>query len=409
MAPILSATGDGFTSTDTSFDVAGNTVTIAFDAGSGTDRLLIAACQWFNGTAVTVAAPTYAGVSMTQFGAAVTQGSVRKQMFYLVAPATGSNNFVVDPSAGFSAPQAAVVDLACFTGVSQSAPFTDYVTANGADASAPLDSALTLTGSSAGLLFASHTALGNGVSGATPSNLSAANGNTPNFLDSGTQDIGTFFGTAADAASVATTVTWTGLVALNYVAMGARLAPNGATVAVTGTLASGTKTQANLVSGDDGLGNPLTIILTLTGDTWVAAGATFDAIRDDIIAGLDAASSPATGWNTLVRDALAVTAVVRTSATVVTITIPAVPTYLISADEVITCTIPAAALTGGVEITASPTLTIHYGVRLSAYSGTTNASGIKTTDLTSDQASVRVLTTAYVNGAVVARTTTFPA
>lgn len=185
-------------------------------------------------------------------------------------------------------------------------------------------------------------------------------------------------------------------------------AASGASAAVTGTLASGTKTQANIVSGDDGLGNPISLILTLTGDTWVASGATFDAQRQAIINGLDAASSPATGWNTLVRDALAVTAVVRTSDTIVTVTIPATAAYVIAADEVITCTIPASALTGAVEVIASPTVTIHFGVRLSAYSGTTNASGVKTTDLTSDQASVRVLTTAYVNGTVVARTTTRP-
>ena len=179
-------------------------------------------------------------------------------------------------------------------------------------------------------------------------------------------------------------------------------ASSGATAAVTGTLATGTRTQADIVAG------ALTIILTLTGDTWVAAGATFDAIRDDIIAGLDAASSPSTGWNTLVRDTLAVTAVVRTSDTIVTITLPAYPTYFITADEVITCTIPAAALTLAAEVVAVPTITIHEGAVLSAYSGTTNGSAVLTTSLTSDVPNTRILTRAYVGATEVGRTTTRP-
>ena len=179
-------------------------------------------------------------------------------------------------------------------------------------------------------------------------------------------------------------------------------AEGGASAAVTGTLAAGTKTQADVVAGG------LTIILTLSGDTWVTAGATFDAIRDDIIAGLDAASSPSTGWNTLVRDTLAVTTVVRTSDTIVTITLPAIPTYAITADEVVTATIPAAALTGGVPIIATPTITIHEGAVLSAYSGTTNGSGVLATNLTSDQSGVRVKTKAFVGATLVGLTTTRP-
>ena len=179
-------------------------------------------------------------------------------------------------------------------------------------------------------------------------------------------------------------------------------AEGGASAAVTGTLATGTRTQADVVAGG------LTLLLTLSGDTWVTAGATFDAIRDDIIAGLDAASSPSTGWNTLVRDTLAVTTVVRTSDTVVTVTLPAVPSYAITADEILTVTIPAAALTGGVPIVATPTITIHEGAVLSVYSGTTNGSGVLTTSLTSDQSGVRIKTKAFVGATLVGLTTTRP-
>ncbi len=62
---------------------------------------------------------------------------------------------------------------------------------------------------------------------------------------------------------------------------------------------------------------------------------------------------------------MAVTTVVRTSNTVVTVTLPATAGYSISAPETITVTVPAAALTGAAELVASPTIgitqTISYG------------------------------------------------
>jgi hypothetical protein len=76
----------------------------------------------------------------------------------------------------------------------------------------------------------------------------------------------------------------------------------------------------------------------------VADDGTFAAQRQAIIDGLDSAQSEATGWNAEVRDKEVVGAVVRTSDTVVTITLTAAAAYDITADETITVTIPAAAL-----------------------------------------------------------------
>ena len=85
----------------------------------------------------------------------------------------------------------------------------------------------------------------------------------------------------------------------------------------------------------------------------------FNLARGDIIAGLDAATSPALGWNDEVRDgSLEPQHVIRTSDTVVTITLPATATYNISAQETITVTVPASALVGGSLIIGSPTFTI---------------------------------------------------
>ncbi|MPZ70770.1 MAG: hypothetical protein GEU71_14775 [Actinobacteria bacterium] len=111
----------------------------------------------------------------------------------------------------------------------------------------------------------------------------------------------------------------------------------GLTAALTGT-ATPSATEAEIVTGGQ------TIIITLTGSTWVAAGATFNAQRQAIIDGLTSAQSEATGWNAVVRDVMAVTAVVRTSSTVVTVTTPAAATYAITADETVTVTVPLAAI-----------------------------------------------------------------
>ena len=85
----------------------------------------------------------------------------------------------------------------------------------------------------------------------------------------------------------------------------------------------------------------------------------FNLARADIIAGLDAASSPALGWNAEVRDgSLQPQHVIRTSDTIVTITLPATATYDISAQETITVTVPASALVLAAPITGSPTFTV---------------------------------------------------
>lgn len=102
-----------------------------------------------------------------------------------------------------------------------------------------------------------------------------------------------------------------------------------------------------------------TIIITLTGDTWVADGPTFNAERQNIINGLDSAQSEVTGWNAEVRDKEVVGAVARTSDTVVTITLSAVASYDITVQETITVTVPASALvTSSTEVVGTPTFTV---------------------------------------------------
>lgn len=123
-----------------------------------------------------------------------------------------------------------------------------------------------------------------------------------------------------------------------------------ATAALTGTVT--TATEANIVTGGK------TIVLTLTGDTWVTTGATFDAQRQNIINGIDSAQAEAAGWDAVVKALQGVAGVVRTSDTVVTITLDAQGTYAVTANETITATIPSTALTAAGALVASPTFTV---------------------------------------------------
>lgn len=97
-------------------------------------------------------------------------------------------------------------------------------------------------------------------------------------------------------------------------------------------------------------------VITLTGDTWQTT--LTDPMKLAILQGLDSNRSDAGGWNARIRDVLAASTVARTSSTEVTITIPATSGYVIPANEIITTTIPASALTGGVDIVATNTTTI---------------------------------------------------
>lgn len=123
-----------------------------------------------------------------------------------------------------------------------------------------------------------------------------------------------------------------------------------ATIALTGTIIGAT--EANIVTGGR------TIILTVSGDSWVAAGGTFDAQRQNIINGMDSAQAEATGWDAVVKATAAVTDVVRTSAQVVTVTLEAFATYDITATETITVTVPSTALIGAAALVAVPTFTV---------------------------------------------------
>jgi len=113
-----------------------------------------------------------------------------------------------------------------------------------------------------------------------------------------------------------------------------------ATCVMTGTLAVGAD-ENDVVSGG------ATTILTLSDATWAAAGTGpigSTANTQAIIDGITARTTPTTGWNNIVRDTEATASVVRTSATVCTITWTAAPTYDVGSTEILDVIIPAAAI-----------------------------------------------------------------
>ena len=119
-------------------------------------------------------------------------------------------------------------------------------------------------------------------------------------------------------------------------------------VAMTGTAIAGGVTEAQIVTGGE------TIILTLSNGQWERNTTAFAAARQAMIDGMDSAQSEAAGWDAVVKDEEVVTVVVRTSDTVVTITLSdfdADPNtlYAITADETISVVIPAALMEGQLE------------------------------------------------------------
>jgi hypothetical protein len=102
----------------------------------------------------------------------------------------------------------------------------------------------------------------------------------------------------------------------------------------------------------------------------------FADVRQAIINHIDSAQSEAHGWDADVKAACLadLTCVVRTSDTVVTVTLPAVSTYDITAQETITATAPAEAVAGGADIIATPTFTVDPGTGAQAVTTPTVAS-----------------------------------
>eukprot|EP00163_Fabomonas_tropica_P011118 TRINITY_DN2164_c0_g1_i2.p1 TRINITY_DN2164_c0_g1~~TRINITY_DN2164_c0_g1_i2.p1 ORF type:complete len:1432 (+),score=338.63 TRINITY_DN2164_c0_g1_i2:411-4706(+) len=121
---------------------------------------------------------------------------------------------------------------------------------------------------------------------------------------------------------------------------------------LSGTLAGVTETAVQ--------GAAHTIIITITStDTWAPAGVLFENERQDIINGLllDQTGGP-NGWENTIRPSLPVTSVVRSSDTVVTVTVPATSEYAIGVDEVIRFQVASTSTSRGAVVNSTNTVTV---------------------------------------------------
>lgn len=83
----------------------------------------------------------------------------------------------------------------------------------------------------------------------------------------------------------------------------------------------------------------------------------FDDIRLNILNAIDSAQAEPFGWDAI-KASIPLTAVVRSSDTIVTITLPAIASYNVLANETLTVTVPAIAVVGNANIAADPNFII---------------------------------------------------
>lgn len=113
---------------------------------------------------------------------------------------------------------------------------------------------------------------------------------------------------------------------------------------ITGTVEAGGVLESEIVTGSE------TVIFTLTGETWVATLGDDNSITTAFLAALDGSASGAGSWDDEVSPLLAHGQLVRTSDTVMTLTLPATAGYAITGDETVSIFIPIDSLTFGVQL-----------------------------------------------------------
>lgn len=128
----------------------------------------------------------------------------------------------------------------------------------------------------------------------------------------------------------------------------------GPSAAVQVSWPSGFPTGSDLRAGEG------TFTITLSGATWPAAGTDFDNQRQPILDGIESDSSEENGWNAHnIPGLIPPSSVVRTSDTVVTITLPPLPDYQTQQNESLQFTLPASAVVGAsLPVEATPLVVI---------------------------------------------------
>lgn len=217
---------------------------------TGSNRLLtVSVSIGLSDDSNSAVAVTYNGVAMTAASTPVHSGNVTAgyvQMFYLVAPATGSNTVQVSHTISGSAAAADIISgSVSFTGVDQTTPVTNVATATGTLVSSGSVSVTSATGNMVVDAFCCGSGFASG--GSTQTNRWLNNFNSNTGAGSGAQS------TAAGAASVSMGYTFNnddfGLIGANLVA--APTTPVVTTEAVT-NITPATATGNGTVVSDGG-------------------------------------------------------------------------------------------------------------------------------------------------------------
>src|SRR5207244_11144177 len=111
-----------------SSQTGGTSTTTWAHTTSGTNNVLVVGVSWANITTRTVTSVTYGVQTMTSAGSAVNAGNAGAEIFYLVAPAVGSNTVSVTLSGSANSLVGGAVTL---TGVNQTTPLGTFASATG--------------------------------------------------------------------------------------------------------------------------------------------------------------------------------------------------------------------------------------------------------------------------------------
>jgi len=199
--------------TAVNFLAAGEAETVAFNAGTGANRVLIVQVDWRDQTS-DITGVTYNGVAMTSLCAKTANGDCAARMYGLANPASGLNNIVVTMGAG-SINVDGQISAWSGDGTDQTTPFDTAVTANGSGSTANIVSSATLTTGVTGDRAVFFHSTYNGTAGitATPTNYTERQ-------DLANIALATEFGDADGAASITGSATWSnGAYAVNWVAL----------------------------------------------------------------------------------------------------------------------------------------------------------------------------------------------
>jgi len=171
----------------------------------------------------------------------------------------------------------------------------------------------------------------------------------------------------------------------------------GGDIVLSGTAISGGVTEEMMVNGSE------TLILTLSGDTWHADIGANNEITDALIAGFSTLEAEAAGFIAQIiggDGALDNTDIVRTSATVVTITFPASASFSIAASEVVNIDVPGLCTAKGIDPT-SDSFTVTGNVSI-ALTGTAIAGGVLESEIVTGSETVIITLTGDTWAATIA-------